>query len=120
MLSFFSSFSGAETFQEKALWKMSFFYCNANPNFLQCINPQILPDLQSCITYVVRNTVDCSAEHLNIQDGLSDNEQMNIAMQFTQCSLLELLEAEGIEEAEFNECFSEGYDESKVSPILGR
>lgn len=120
MLAFFSSFGGAETFQEKALWKMSFYFCSANPNFLQCIKPQILPDLQNCITYVARNTVNCSAEYLNIQGGLSDNEQMNIARQFTQCSLLELLEAEEIEWTEFNDCFNESYDESKVSPILGK
>ena len=97
---------------------MSTYYCNGNPNFLRCVKPEVLNDLQSCITYFVQNTTDCSEKYLNNNEGLSDKEQMNIAIEYGQCSLMEILRAENIQEAEFNECFNKNYDETIRSPIL--
>ncbi|MEP3856792.1 MAG: hypothetical protein ABJM39_07075 [Porticoccus sp.] len=118
LLIFASSGVSSETFKEKALWKMSTYYCNGNPNFLRCVKPEVLNDLQSCITYFVQNTTDCSEKYLNNNEGLSDKEQMNIAIEYGQCSLMEILRAENIQEAEFNECFNKNYDETIRSPIL--
>lgn len=97
---------------------MSTYYCNGNPNFLRCAKPEILADLQSCVTYFVQNTTDCSAKYLDINEGLSGKEQMNIAMEFGQCSLMEILKSENIKESEFDKCFNENYDETIRSPIL--
>ncbi|WP_445358540.1 hypothetical protein [Microbulbifer sp. ANSA005] len=108
----------AETFKEKALWKMSTYYCNGNPNFLRCVKPEVLADLQGCVTYVVQNSTDCSAKYLSNNEGLSDKEQMKIAIEFTQCALLEIMKSENVKESEFEECFQKRYDESIRSPIL--
>ena len=102
-----SSTVHAEVFKEKALWKVSTYYCKGNPSFLQCIKPQVLSDLQGCVTYVVQNTTNCSDKYLNNREGLSETEQINNAIEFTQCSLMEMLASEDIKESEFEQCFNE-------------
>ncbi|GAA5442565.1 hypothetical protein Misp06_00739 [Microbulbifer sp. NBRC 101763] len=120
MLVIYSSGLIAETFKEKAVSKISAYYCSGNQNFLYCIKPEILSDLQDCVTYFVKNTTKCSSKYLDLGMSLSDEEQMNITMEFGQCSLRELMKAEDIKESDFDECFSRNYDESKRSPVLDR
>lgn len=95
----------AEVLKEKTLWKISTYYCKGNPSFLQCIRPQVLSDLQVCVAYVLQNTTNCSDKYLNNREILSDTEQMNTAIEFTQCSLMEMLASEGIKESEFEQCY---------------
>ncbi|WP_143731402.1 hypothetical protein [Microbulbifer sp. GL-2] len=101
--------------------KSASYFCQGNKNFLACIKPEIDFESRQCIDYVVENSKPCVGSELSqLSSNSSSSEIEKAATLYTQCSMLELLKAENIEYAQFQDCFDSKYDESQVHPKLNK
>ena len=96
------------------------YFCVANKNFLPCINSNIELDSDSCMKYVFNSSRKCDEKLVRGADFSISGSMDKIAVEYLQCSLLEMINKEHKSYKEFEVCLNESYSKKNVHPVLNR